>query len=244
MALYPDVQRAAHAEIDAVLGDSRLPDFCDEEKLPYIGAVLKEVFRWHPVAPLGGCRQPESYMDLTLAELGIPHRVTKGDIYEGYFIPAGSMVIGNGWSALFLDASTITLNSNTFFYLRAMLHDPDTFPEPSRFNPERWLAPGAPAFPDAAFGFGRRECPGRFMARDSVWAAITGVLAAFEISPVEDDPPKELYTSGIVACVVLSWDFALRLYMNCSSYPEPFKCQVRSRSEAFTALVCATANES
>ena len=117
MALYPEVQRAAHAEIDAVLGDSRLPDFCDEEKLPYIGAVLKEVFRWHPVAPLGGCRQPESYMDLTLAELGIPHRVTKGDIYEGYFIPAGSMVIGNGWSAIFLDGSTITLNSNTFFYL-------------------------------------------------------------------------------------------------------------------------------
>lgn len=54
MALYPEVQRAAHAEIDAVLGDSRLPDFSDEDKLPYVGAVLKEVLRWHPVAPLGG----------------------------------------------------------------------------------------------------------------------------------------------------------------------------------------------
>ena len=55
MALYPEVQRAAHAEIDAVLGDSRLPDFCDQDKLPYIGAVLKEVFRWYPISPLGGC---------------------------------------------------------------------------------------------------------------------------------------------------------------------------------------------
>ena len=54
MALYPEVQRAAHAEIDAVLGDSRLPDFSDEDKLPYLGAVLKEVLRWHPVVPLGG----------------------------------------------------------------------------------------------------------------------------------------------------------------------------------------------
>lgn len=54
MALYPEVQRAAHAEIDAVLGASRLPDFSDEDKLPYVGAVLKEVLRWHPVAPLGG----------------------------------------------------------------------------------------------------------------------------------------------------------------------------------------------
>ena len=54
MALYPEAQRTAHAEIDAVLGDSRLPDFSDEEKLPYVGAVLKEVLRWHPVVPLGG----------------------------------------------------------------------------------------------------------------------------------------------------------------------------------------------
>ncbi|KAI9449572.1 cytochrome P450 [Lactarius psammicola] len=188
MALYPEVQRAAHAEIDAVLGDSRLPDFSDEDKLPYVGAVLKEVLRWHPVAPLG-----------------IPHRVTKGDMYEGYFIPAGSIVIGNAW---------------------AIMRDSATFPDPSRFYPERWLAPGAPVFPDVAFGFGRRECPGRFMARESVWAAITGVLAAFEISPVEDDPPKELFMSGIIA------------------YPEPFKCLIRPRSEAFAALVRATANES
>ena len=54
MALYPEVQHAAHAEIDSVLGDSRLPNFADQDKLPYIGAVLKEVFRWHPVVPLGG----------------------------------------------------------------------------------------------------------------------------------------------------------------------------------------------
>jgi cytochrome P450 len=90
-----------------------------------------------------------------------------------------------------------------------MMQDPATFPEPSRFHPDRWLVPGAPVFPDAAFGFGRRQCAGRFMARESVWAAIAGVLAAFQISPVEDDPPKELYTSGIVACVILSWNFAL-----------------------------------
>ena len=126
-----------------------------------------------------------------------------------------------------------------------MLHDPATFLEPSQFIPERWLAPVAPVFPDAAFGFGRRECPGRFMARDSVWAAIAGVLAAFEILPVKDDPPKELYTSGIVACVILSLRFCSAGFMLVfSSYPEPFKCLVRPRSEAFVALVRATANES
>ncbi|KAI9441768.1 cytochrome P450 [Lactarius indigo] len=205
MALYPEVQRAAHAEIDAY--------FSDEDKLPYVGAVLKEVLRWHPVAPLG-----------------IPHRVTKGDIYEGYFIPAGSIVIGNGWYAsllsLFSEGSISTSTPIFVTILRAIMHDPAIFPEHNRFQPERWLVPGAPVFPDAAFGFGRRECPGRFMARESVWAAIAGVLAAFEISPVEDDPPKELYASGIV------------------SYPKPFKCLVHPRSEAFAALVRATADES
>ena len=145
----------------------------------------------------------------------------------------------------------IDLNLNFLFaILRAMMHDPATFPEPSQFRPERWLAPGAPVFPDAAFGFGRRECAGRFMARESVWAAIAGVLAAFEISPVGDDPPKELYTSGIVACVILPWNcyyfllWVLSEIFFLSSYPEPFKCLVRPRSEAYVALVRATANES
>ena len=54
MTLYPDVQRKAQAEIDQIIGNSRLPIFSDEEALPYVQAVLKEALRWHPVTPLGG----------------------------------------------------------------------------------------------------------------------------------------------------------------------------------------------
>ena len=53
MALYPEVQKKAQAEIDAVIGPDRLPDFEDRPSLPYINAVLKEVMRWHLVTPLG-----------------------------------------------------------------------------------------------------------------------------------------------------------------------------------------------
>ena len=53
MALYPEVQKKAQAEIDAVIGPNRLPDFEDRPSLPYINAVLKEVMRWHLVTPLG-----------------------------------------------------------------------------------------------------------------------------------------------------------------------------------------------
>ena len=53
MALYPDVQRRAQEELDRVVGNRRLPEFSDRESLPYINAVVKELFRWHPVLPTG-----------------------------------------------------------------------------------------------------------------------------------------------------------------------------------------------
>ena len=54
MALYPEVQKKAQAEIDAVVGPNRLPDFDDRASLPYINAIVKESLRWHLVFPLGG----------------------------------------------------------------------------------------------------------------------------------------------------------------------------------------------
>ena len=53
MALYPEVQKKAQAEIDAVVGSNRLPDFHDRPSLPYINAIIKESSRWNLVVPLG-----------------------------------------------------------------------------------------------------------------------------------------------------------------------------------------------
>ena len=53
LALYPEAQKKAQAEIDAVVGSDRLPDFQDRSSLPYINAVVKEITRWNLVAPLG-----------------------------------------------------------------------------------------------------------------------------------------------------------------------------------------------
>jgi cytochrome P450 len=84
------------------------------------------------------------------------------------------------------------------------MHDPAVFPEPDKFYPERWLSPDAPAYPNPAFGFGARRCPGRFFAHGSMWLMIAGILAAFDISPTEDGPPEEIYMSGLVSCVTSS----------------------------------------
>ena len=53
MVLYPEIQRKAQAEIDMVVGNDRFPGLADQDKLPYVDAVVKEVLRWKPVGPMG-----------------------------------------------------------------------------------------------------------------------------------------------------------------------------------------------
>ena len=67
------------------------------------------------------------------------------------------------------------------------MHDPATYPEPSKFRPERFLDPVTSAtLSDITFGFGRRSCPGRFFARDMIWLAMANMLATFEFLPLKD----------------------------------------------------------
>jgi cytochrome P450 len=53
MVLHPEAQKRAQTEIDSVVGTGRLPDFDDESSLPFVSALVSEVLRWHPVAPIG-----------------------------------------------------------------------------------------------------------------------------------------------------------------------------------------------
>lgn len=80
MTLHPEVQKKAQEEIDRVLGAGKLPKVDDRKNLPYIDAIVKEVLRWHPVAPMG-----------------IPHMSVEDDVYDGYFIPKGSLIMSNIW---------------------------------------------------------------------------------------------------------------------------------------------------
>ncbi|KAJ7644020.1 cytochrome P450 [Roridomyces roridus] len=83
MARNPDVQRKAQAEIDNIIGISRLPIFEDRPSLPYVEAVYRELLRWRPPVPLG-----------------VPHAVTQDDLYDGYLIPRGATVFSNIWAMM------------------------------------------------------------------------------------------------------------------------------------------------
>lgn len=52
MAMYPETQRKAQAELDVVIGPHRLPEFSDCASLPYLNALIKETLRWQTVLPL------------------------------------------------------------------------------------------------------------------------------------------------------------------------------------------------
>jgi cytochrome P450 len=53
MAIHPNVQQKAQAELDAVVGRDKPPNPRELTDLPYLKAVLKEVLRFAPVANLG-----------------------------------------------------------------------------------------------------------------------------------------------------------------------------------------------
>jgi Cytochrome P450 len=49
MILYPEVQEKIRKEVDTVVGTDRLPEFEDEDSLPYLNAALKELMRYESV---------------------------------------------------------------------------------------------------------------------------------------------------------------------------------------------------
>ncbi|KAF8884122.1 cytochrome P450 [Infundibulicybe gibba] len=157
MVLYPNVQKKAREEIDAVIASKRLPDFNDRGNLPYVNCVVQETMRWHPVVPLG-----------------IPHSTLEADIYNGMYIPKGALVFGNVWS--------MTHDPNVY-------HDPDTF-DPSRFLPKP--EGNEEPHPVGVFGFGRRICPGQYLAEASVWIGIATILSQLDISRAIDENGVEV----------------------------------------------------
>ncbi|KAG8686686.1 hypothetical protein FRC09_013975 [Ceratobasidium sp. 395] len=190
MQLYPEVQRKAQAELDAVIGSNRLPNMQDMNHLPYIRCIVKEVLRWIPAVPLG-----------------IPHASIEEDVYRGYRIPAGSIVMGNVW---------------------AITRNPEVYPDPETFNPDRFSDGTVPDAP--VFGFGRRICPGQFFAESSLLLAISHVLLTLNIEMERGPDGKE-----IVPPVETTGDSLLCV-------PKEFGIKLVPRSKASLDLISTSAS--
>ncbi|KAJ4478446.1 cytochrome P450 [Lentinula aciculospora] len=183
MALHTEKQKKAQEEIDLVVGTERVPTIADLPNLPYVKAVIKETMRWNPAFPLGVAR-----------------RSSEGYVYEGHFIPKGTIVMPNIW---------------------AIASEPNSKYDPREFIPERFMDSLVSTIDPAAyaFGFGRRYCPGRFLADNSVSIMISTILAAFDIFPPANQNLKPNFS------------------LNMISYPKPFDCRIVPRSENASRLI-------
>ncbi|OAX43366.1 cytochrome P450 [Rhizopogon vinicolor AM-OR11-026] len=181
MALYPDVQARARAEINKVVGHDRIPSIDDRASLPYLDAILYEVLRWCPPLPLG-----------------IAHVTSKDDIYNGYFIPKGALIVVNQW---------------------ALSRDEDTYPDASRFDPNRHLTAEGQlkvrVFNHFVFGNGRRICPGRSFAENSVWTVIVTILSVLQIDHARDPDGNRI-------------EIKPEFTHGAGIHPEPFRCSFES----------------
>lgn len=148
-----DKIHAAQAELDRVVGRGRVPSPEDEGDLPYVCAVIEETLRWRPII-IGG----------------VPHASMREDVYNGYRIPAGSVIIPNNWS----------------------IHmDENIYNDPQIFRPERWLEdPNLPK--PVGFGFGRRICMGEQIARGALFVMVSRLLWAFEFRRQLDEAGREM----------------------------------------------------
>ncbi|CAF9929816.1 MAG: hypothetical protein HETSPECPRED_007462 [Heterodermia speciosa] len=150
---YPDVQRRAQAEIDAVMGEERSPQWSDFEKLPYINMIIKESHRWRPVSPLG-----------------VSHALGEDNEVDGMFLPKGSTVVLNVW-AMHHDPATWT-DPEHFI--------PERF-EPYPALAPTYAASGAWDQRDHyGYGAGRRICPGIHLAERNLFIGVAKLLWAFD----------------------------------------------------------------
>ncbi|KAL2798859.1 cytochrome P450 [Aspergillus keveii] len=169
---------------------------------------------------VGGSRMPE-FQDIpnlpvsSVTAGGVPHQLVVDDVYNGYFFPKGTTVHANQW---------------------AIHRDPELYPDPETFNPDRWLNPSYPTYREpldkypclqnfSAFGFGRRICPGMNIAENSLHLLPARVIWACKISKrkgpdgVGITPPLYDYTTGF------------------NTQPRPFEFDLVARSEEKRAAV-------
>ncbi|KAJ2991428.1 hypothetical protein NUW58_g285 [Xylaria curta] len=163
--------------------------------------------------PLFSDRESLPYVNAVITEslrwhpvvpLSLPHTTDADDVVNGYHIPKGSSVIANVWW---------------------FTHDPEVYPNPSEFNPSRFLGPNpAPDPANHVFGHGRRICPGRYLANTSIWLTVARTLAVFNISKSLDENGLEIEPT-------------VKLTVGAITRVEPFKATIKPRSPHHETLI-------
>ncbi|KAI9486152.1 MAG: cytochrome P450 [Benjaminiella poitrasii] len=163
---HPEVQKKLADEVDAFIGKyHRLPKFEDRLELPYYIAFQKECLRYRPAV-----------------YFGVPRKASKDVVYKNYVIPKGTIMVSN---------------------IHTLHNDNTIFPEPEKFIPERFLndtrtmyASGNSSIQNRdhyIFGWGRRICPGIYLAENELFNSVTRMMARCTIEPAISSTGEKLY---------------------------------------------------
>ncbi|KAI0278784.1 cytochrome P450 [Russula aff. rugulosa BPL654] len=150
---------------------------------------------------------------LIVAPIGISHSLRKDDVYKGFFIPKGASMIANAW---------------------AILHDPEAYPEPDKFKPERFLNEDGTVRDDPmlslVFGIGRRICPGRHLVESTVFIVTSSILSVFNVTKAKDENGNEI---PVKVAMVPNRGTVI--------HPDKFECSILPRDKVAEDLISSNA---
>ncbi|CAO3645253.1 unnamed protein product [Cunninghamella blakesleeana] len=162
---HPEVQTKLHQEIDDFINKhGRLPTFQERDQVPYLISVQREALRYRSIGPFG-----------------VPHVANKDVVVRDYIIPEGTVIVPS---------------------LYAMHYNPDVFENPTTFNPDRYrdhnrtISASANGNIDSRdqynFGWGRRICPGIYLAEMEMFHIVTRMAAYTTIAKGLDKNGNEI----------------------------------------------------
>ncbi|WP_209621554.1 cytochrome P450 [Saccharothrix coeruleofusca] len=97
-----------------------------------------------------------------------------------------------------LGGVTLPEGAEVIFSPHALHHDPASFADPHRFDPDRWSPERAAEVPKGAFvpfGAGARQCVGNLFAQTEIAIAVATVAARWRLVPLPDKPVRVKFTS-------------------------------------------------
>ncbi|GME25891.1 uncharacterized protein K452DRAFT_281196 [Neofusicoccum parvum] len=172
MIEFPEVQKRAQAEIDAVIGEDRSPTWADFPHLPYINMMIKESHRWRPVSPLG-----------------VSHAVAEDDWIGGQFIPKGSTVVLNVWA----------MHHDERRWEKPGDFMPERFKTHPKLASH--YTSDAQRRDHFGYGAGRRVCPGIHLAERNLFIGMAKLLWAFDFKRKGEGNGKVESSIGFLQCV-------------------------------------------
>ncbi|KAI0004845.1 cytochrome P450 [Xylariaceae sp. FL0662B] len=107
---------------------------------------------------------------------GVAHEMEADDVFRGYLLTKGTRILPLDW---------------------AFLRNPEKYPDPDNFRPERWLEPGWPTYQEpltvyptikgmTSFGWGQRQCLGQTLTQDELFVACGALSWCFNLKPRQD----------------------------------------------------------